>query len=767
MEPKKILFFHRLSFVTLFVTLFGSLFFFLPYMSVTIEASKGFLLSVGITLSIFFWLIACLGEGKFTIPKDRLILFGALIPLIFLIASFFSSSSYISLFGRGFEIGTFGSMLILFLLFFLSSIYFQTEKRLWYFFKGLFFSAIVLAVFEIINLFIGFERFFPGILNGVSYGNLIGSWSNFALFFGLIVLFSLFTLEFLKTKGIFLFIQYALLAISVFFLIILNLPFVWLLVGLFSLILSVYSISSKQTKINTEEEEEKKKKFPFTSLIILFICLFFLIGNNSVESLISKYINIPITDVRPSIVSTSTVAYKALLYNPLFGTGPNTFSIDWALWQPKEIAQTAYWNTSFDNGFSLILTFVATVGILGVALILLFIIVLLTRQIQSFRIAMNDNLSSYFFATIFMMSIYAWATIIFYTPNIVMLILAFSLSGILMGVLIYKKAIPVVNVSFLRDPRHSFFAILGIIILVIATISATYIYIEKFTSVIYFSKGLNSSGNTIETFSNAEKMFLKAIALDKNDIYYRGLSQIYIKQIEVVVNDKTISQDMLKSTLQRLVSNASESANLAVSQNSKQYLNYINLGDVFSFFVSLSVENSYENAVFAYDKAHNLSPNNPAPLFSRASLEYLNKSNSKAEKFIQQALLLKPNYADAMFLLAQIRTDEGNIPEAVAQATRASQLNPNDPTVFFKLGLLKYNNSDYAGAVSAFETAVILDNLYLNARYFLGQSYKKVGRSDDALVQFKILNKIIPDNKDVKNAINLFSKTSAETQATE
>ena len=118
MESKKVHFFNKLSFVTLLVTVFVSMFFFIPYVPVTLDASKGFLLSIGMTLSLFFWFIARLGEGKFSIPKDRLVLAGGVIPLVFLLASFFSSSKYVSIFGSGFEIGTFGSMLVLFVLLF-------------------------------------------------------------------------------------------------------------------------------------------------------------------------------------------------------------------------------------------------------------------------------------------------------------------------------------------------------------------------------------------------------------------------------------------------------------------------------------------------------------------------------------------------------------------------------------------------------------------------------------------------------------------------
>ncbi|HAE36712.1 MAG: hypothetical protein UR85_C0013G0009 [Candidatus Nomurabacteria bacterium GW2011_GWF2_35_66] len=759
MESKKIEFFNKLSFITLLATLFLSLFFFIPYVPVTLEASKGFLLSVGTTLSVFFWLISRLGEGKFVFPKDRLILFAGAIPLVFLISSLFSSSLYVSLFGSGFEMGTFGSMLILFVLFFLSSMYFQTEKRLWYFFGALFLGALILSVFELLNIFIGFGRFFPGLLQGVSSGNLVGSWNNFALLFGLIILLSLFTLEFLKTRGFFLFTQYFLLVTGLFFLVVINVPLVWLLVGAFSMVMFVYSVSIQHAGIKIVHGGGEKKRFPFASLVVVFISLSFLIGSNSLGGLISKYINLSNPEVRPSIVTTSQIAWKAIKHNPLLGTGPNTFVIDWALWQPKEIAQTVFWNSDFNEGFSTLSTFAVTTGILGLLAWIMFFIILVIRGIQSLRVALKDPLSNYFILTTFMIALYSWITIIIYTPNIIMMMLAFSSSGILIGILVYRQVIGIKEYSFLNDPRNSFFAILSLMVFMIATLSVTYLYIEKFTSVIYFSKGLKTD-NTIESLANSEKMLINAISLDKNDIYYRTLSQIYIAEIGLLVGDEKISKDVLKSNLQQLINLAQNSATLAVGQNSKQYLNYVNLGNVYASLVPLAVDNSYESAVSSYDKARSLAPNNPSIILARAQLEVLKKNNDDARKFIQNALDLKLNYTDALFLLAQIEENEGNPSAAIKQAERAAQLTPNDPTIFFRLGLLRYNNSEYSAAVSSFEQAVMLDPSYLNARYFLGQAYQKVNRTGEALIQFKILSEVLPDNQDVKKAIDSLSNIS-------
>jgi len=752
MESKTVRLFNKLSFWSFLISILVSLFFFIPYLPITLEASKGFLISIGTILSLFFWLIARLGEGKFVIPKDRLILFAGAIPFIFLISSFFSSSLYISLFGSGFEIGTFGSILIMFILFFLSIEHFQTEKRLWQLIGGIFISVFVISIFELVNIFIGFEKIFPGILKGISFGNLVGTWSNFALLFGLFALLSLFTLEFLKLKKIYKFFQYFLLVVSVFFLIIVNIPFVWLLVGIFSVIIFVYNISF-QSANNLKTEEPKKIKFPFVALVLILISITFLLGNNLFGKLVSQYINIPSTDIRPSFITTSHIAYKSFLHNPVLGTGPNTFIQDWSLWQPKEIAQTVYWSTSFDSGFSLLYTFGVTAGSLGLLAIIWFIIVYFFRGIQSIKIAIKNPVSNYFIIITFLISLYSWISIILFNPNIILLMLAFISSGVLIGILVYKKVMPVSEINFLSDPRISFFSILGMMMLMIVSVGLIYIYIEKFTSIIYFSRSVNT-GDTMELLNKSEVMLKNAVSLDKNDNYYRNLSQVYVAEINLISQDKTLSEEVIKSNLQQLINSAQDSASSAVLQNPKNYSNYVNLGDVYSALVPLQVANSYEGASLAYTKAMELAPNNPSILLSKASLEILNKNNDGARDLIKQALNIKQNYTDAIFLLAQIESMEGNLSGAIKQAEYASQVSPYDSTVFFRLGLLRYNNKDYSGAVSAFEQAVILNQNYLNARYFLALSYQKVGRSSDALTQFKILSQVLPENEELKKAVS-------------
>ncbi len=117
--------------------------------------------------------------------------------------------------------------------------------------------------------------------------------------------------------------------------------------------------------------------------------------------------------------------------------------------------------------------------------------------------------------------------------------------------------------------------------------------------------------------------------------------------------------------------------------------------------------------------------------------------------------------------MSQILVGEGSIKDAIASAETGTLTAPLNPGVFFQLGLLRYSNKDFEGAARAFERAVILNPQYANAQYFLGLSYDKIGRSDDAIKLFEILQKNNPDNKDITTILdNLQAGKSAIPVAT-
>lgn len=747
MENNKQNIFNKISFYTLITTFFLSIFFFIPYISIPIDAAKGFLISIGVIISTICWLIGRLIDGKFSIPKDRIIIIAALVPLVFLVSSFFSSSLSQSIFGHGFEVGTFSSTLILFLVLLLSSVFFQNNRNIKLFFRLFIIGTLVLGVFQLTQLFFGIDKFAPGLFLGVTGGNLLGSWSNFALMFGGVIILILTILEFIPHNKIQRILLSAFAVLALFLLTIVNIYIVWVLVGIFSLIIFVYSISVNRTP------ERTLKNFPYLSFFIVLISLLFIVNNATASSIVASLFGTINPEIYPSFTGTMNMVLPALKHNPFLGTGPNTFLMDWSLWKPALVTQSMFWNVDFQSGFATIPSYIITTGVLGIVSWVLLFVIFIMRSIQSLPLILKKSENIQYVILPMILAVFFWISAFTTNPNFVELVIMFAATGIFIGSLTGMNLIPVNNKSFLTDPRISFFSILSIVLLMIISISTCYVYVEKFSSIVYISTSSPKDLTTAE-LTKSEAKILRAISLDKNDIYYTNLSQIYLLEVQALMADKSLSTDTAKNTIQDRISNIEAAVSNSIKLNPKLYLNWKNAGDIYSTLFTYGIKGTYDNSDSAYVEALKLAPGNPGILLARAQLEVANKDTAKANTYIEEALKYKKDYTDAVFLRAQIKYDAGNVSGAITDAELAATMAPNDSSVYFRLGELKYNNGDTNGAISALEMAVRLNQNYHNARYLLAVAYKKAGRDDDSHKQFEILHNLFPENTEITDAFN-------------
>ena len=174
----------------------------------------------------------------------------------------------------------------------------------------------------------------------------------------------------------------------------------------------------------------------------------------------------------------------------------------------------------------------------------------------------------------------------------------------------------------------------------------------------------------------------------------------------------------------------------------------------------------YENALQAYDAAIKINRLNPAIYLDLAQLQASQNKLDLALQAVGAALQVKNNYIDAVFMLSQIYAAQGNLKDAITAATIATQINPQNPLLFFQLGLLEYNNKNYQASANALEKAVALSPVYANAHYFLGLSYSRLNQNELAIQEFTGLVESNPDNQEVALILsNLQSGRSPFTDA--
>ena len=667
--------FDKLSFSSLFLVVVLLPVFFLPFTNVPVEISKGFLLVLGLTVSIVFWAIARFLDGQIVFPKSGLLVSGLGVVLAFLISALFSGNSEVSLFGTMFDLGSFWFIFSSFILMFMSSIVFKTPQKAKIVLFGVILSSFVVLIFQSVYLFLPKVLSF-GILTDQT-SNVLGSWNALGLFAGFSCLLFLLVIEFFSVSKLEKIVLEIFVLLSVLLAVVINFPLVWVLLGISSLVLFVYKVSISLQRNN---EEEEKKAFPMVSFVVVIISLLFFMSGSFISSIIPGKLHISNTEISPSFSSTTSVIKGVLVQHPVFGVGPNRFGEMWSLYKPSVINNTQFWDVSFDSGSGLLPTLVATAGSISVLAWVVFFVLLLVLGARSVFSSIK-NKTNWEIMSFFILTLYLFVSSFFYFTGTVLFLLSLTFTGIFIG-LTASASGKEVSLSFLNDHRKSFFSILSLILLIIFSIGVSFRYVERFVSISYFRKALSA-----ETEPVAEDFIGRALSLYSNDLYLRTYAQIFLVKLNTLVNKGSNLSEEDKTNLQAILTQAVNGAQMAVNYDPLNYVNFQLLGSVYQTAGAIGIKDTYSKALSAYQQASNLNPLNPRLKLALASISFADGKVKEAKDYANTALSLKGDYVDALVTLSQIAKSEGNINEAVSYGKTALSIVPDNKD------LIQYINS--------------------------------------------------------------------------
>lgn len=711
--------------------------------------SKLSLFATGIVLAFLLYLIARLEDGEIVFPKHLMLGALGLIALVFLGASFAGDAVRMSLLGYGNESGTFAMIFLGGLGAFLISVYFREFERLLTLFSALLLSFVVVFVLQFVHLF-GVDIAFLGLAGGKA-ASVVGKWNDFGLFAGMFAVLGVVGYELFPANSklrLFALIATVLALLS---LIVVNFVPAWTITGIFALLVVIYlfTIGGKTRRIFSP------------AFVVLVLSIIFLIASSWMGTLLGRY-GITTLEVRPAWSATYDVARASLATSPLLGVGPNRFVPAWLAHKPVGVNDTVFWNVDFTSGVATIPTYVVTTGLVGLLVWLIFLLLFLWAGYKAIMADLAPGERGILLTTYFL-ALYLWVVQIVYVPDPVLSVLAFLCTGVFLAAAVGTGVVRTAHFSFLKNPRLGFLVVIVLVFLIIVDVAGAYALGTQYRSFVLFRDGataFNQEGN----LDKAVTLLASAVQTSEQDIYYRSLAEVQIARLGRIVNTKDVAPDTLRSQFQTVLGAAIASASRAVQLDPNNYQNALTLAHVYSAIVPLKIEKSYEAASSAYDNAARTNPYSPAVPLERARLDLAKGDRRAARAHIAEALTMKSNYTDALFLLSQIEADDGNVKKAIDNATQAAQLSPNDIGVFFQLGLLEYLNNDFVNAAAALERAVALNSQFANAKYFLGLAYGRSGRTADAIKQFEDIQVTNPDNTEVKKILyNLRSGLSPLT----
>src|SRR3989344_3952519 len=277
-----------ISIWALFATLIGSLFVFVPFMSIPFVATKTFLLAAGALITLAISILARLSRGNVILPPRVLI--GALwLPaLAYALSSIFSGVMFGNAFwGSALEPDTLGFILTAAILGTLTALLLRRVENYRAFLSTGAFVFVIAVALQILFIVVG--QFAPNTISPAL--SIIGSYDDLAFLLGVGVISVLVTFRFLELSErvrriLILGIvgALALLAIA-------NFPLVWILLALVSLGLFVESVMRRSSGASDADIDElgvshdsvpvevgEGNRSLILPLAVLAVSLFFLIG---------------------------------------------------------------------------------------------------------------------------------------------------------------------------------------------------------------------------------------------------------------------------------------------------------------------------------------------------------------------------------------------------------------------------------------------------------------------------------------------------------
>lgn len=728
-------------------------FFAFPVAWVTIAQSKMALIALVSVVGTVAIVFSVAYRGSIKISKSPILCAAALLPIAYLVSALASHGGRDSFLGGLGEQDTVAAITLVFALLFISQHALSERTRIVpSALRALIAGAAVLIVVQTLHLFVpAFDL--HGAIAGTA-GNLVGSWQDLGIFLGLVLFLSLALLGDISFTKLLWRVLAAFSALGSFFLLLVaDIPDVWIGLGLVALL---YVLVLWRTDYRSLRRIPSAEVFLWVAVVL---AAFLLAWQGSViQRVLPAPLRVMQLEVRPSWKGTLAIGSQVFSQpsDIVFGSGPNTFSIEWGLYKPLSVNTTQFWNADFPAGVGLVPTSLVTEGALGVLAWIAVFLALLWSGVRVLRTRVPEARDS-LRLIVFLSALYLAAFNIFYVPAVALTALLFLFLGAVVALEVFLHAgapsaardwtVPISRKTWSTAVRTAVLLALALCILVAAVYS-----LLALASDAYVNRAM-SAYNTDNDLLGALGDVNSAISIaGDNDRAQRAAVELGLIQLEQLAaqNDTTAAG---KARLQAAVAATISHALTAVSVGDRNYQNWLDLATVYGQLEGAGVQDADAYARDAYAHAIAVYPTDPQPLLGLAQIDLAQGSTTEAREELSQALVLKPDIASAYYGLSQIDARAGDLAEAETEATRATQLAPQDPSGWYNLGTVYYALGDYANAVTVLRRAAGLENDYGNALFLLGLSLDKLGQTQDALAALQQVALLDPTDPTPKQAI--------------
>ena len=702
----------------LYLLVFLTPIFFLPWGVSPVAQNKQFLATALIAIAFIVWLAKTIASGELVWPKTPVNIAVWFLVIVWAISSFLSMSKYRSIGLVGLEADSLLNIIKYALAFFLVAATFRQSSRQAFGDRGeekkgeenkivyAFLSSVaVLAIFT--GLTLANINFLPWDFTKTIDFNTVGTTNALALFLGagLMLAVGIMTSndseirdsqEKINKKGAL--VKWGICSLAIIIaieLVLINFNFVWWsLIGAM-LFFSAYVFAREAQAVRGGAKQAPRIQKLIFPLVVLGVSVILLLVRTPVFFQFSQ-------EVRPTNQATYDISKEVLksggIATDLFGSGPGTFTFDYGLYRGPVNNQNAieklFWGVRFNQGFSFASTALATAGVLGVLALALLILSFLwqvfrksdllseapstgaSTELSRMSSGQAPGNAGALRATFISVVVYFFVSWFLYPANFSLLMFSFVALGLLMAANVAGGKMEERNISLIASPQRTMIVSLLLIVLMIGSVSLLYVESQKYVASLYFSSGLKIF-NANQNPDSALVRVGEAINLDPMvDDYQRAASQLFLVKtkntLDSLQSASGVAAEPLRADFQNNMARAVSFAQQAQILGPSESANWTNLGYVYEN-VLLFVDGAEGWMTMAYEKAVALEPQNPAP-WSDLGRAYLAAADKIQTQLNQMSSAEKPDQTKIDALKQKWNED---VAKSIDALSRAVQIKPD------------------------------------------------------------------------------------------
>ena len=702
----------------------------LPYTTLAYPTSAIAIEVMIIGLSLALALIAALISGSLSRPT-LIALSVLLLPLGYAVSAFFSAAPFaVTFLGDGLLGDTVLIVLMLAVAFVLPSLYRITRDDIFSAFTVFMFGLALLALFHLARLFFGADVLTFGIFSSLAESP-VGKWNDVAILFGLGTMLASLALELLPLSKSIRTITAILLGVSALMVLLVNFIPVYVVLGAFALCFAAGQFIVA-------------RRVAWSPIAIMVVMALAYVYTTSIAAFELNTLQFSTFEARPSWSSMTSIGSHVL--SVPFGTGPNTFELLWDLYRPADLNATIFWNAEFRTGVATIPTALVTTGITGAIAWLVFLLVVVWFAFSRLVLRAPRGTDRLVVWGALLTGLYVLLFACLYIPSPAILLIGFTFLGC--GVAMRTENV----VGEPESPNVGFISFTIIAIVLLLTFVALY-FVGTAVLSTHYSR-ISERAMAVGTMADGEAYARAANSILSTDETNRLLTRIALARLQGIIATETGESQESQARFQDALGSAVAFAQAAAAYNPNDYRNWSLLMAGYQAVVPLGIDGAHSFAVTAYERARALNPLTPALVLERARLALGNNNEADAHTFAEDALALKPDYVDALLLLAQIDLANGKIDEAIKRAERAVQLESSNALLSFQLGVLKFESGSPSRAKIDFERAIALSGDYANAHFYLARVLYLEGDREGALRELARVKELDPSSTDIDRVLS-------------